>query len=202
MEAHPPTCGRKAIPGAWHIEMSDGGAKLFGTMFPLSAGIVPRGSMVEDRLAILNLLGIYGAYANDGDFEGWIGLFADDATFEITLLDNVFMVDKVQLGAGERHIFSVYRQRLADKGERRLFLLMNPHVRAQGTVEAEVGMTMILVRVVPDGPLPRIESTGTYRGTLVKRGDRWLIHRWHVQTDRAPEPLLETPAHPEAAWER
>lgn len=168
------------------------------------AGTVPAADQIADRLAIQNLMGIYGAYANEGDFEGWAGLFAEDAIFEIALPGGVHPVDKSQLLAGEQHIFSIYRDRLAapDTGERRLFLMTNIHVRSQTDSEADVGMTLTLVRTRPDGPSPRIEGTGTYRGTLVKHQDRWLIRRWRVQTDRSPEAMLDTAAHPDAAWER
>ena len=105
--------------------------------------------------------------------------------------------------AGERHIFSIYRERLSQPGERRLFLMTNQHVRSQTSDSAGVGMTMMLVRVDPASEAsPRIEGTGTYRGMLEKRDGRWLIVRWSVRTDRSPEPMLDAPAHPDASWER
>ncbi|WP_070153684.1 nuclear transport factor 2 family protein [Sphingobium phenoxybenzoativorans] len=164
---------------------------------------VPSSAQLPDRLAILNLLGIYSAYANDGDLEGWGSLFADDAIFEIHLPDGTYPVDKATLLAGEKHIFQLYRDRKANpaSGERRLFLFSNPYVARQSIGDADVGVTMTLVRTSPDGPHPHIEATGTYTGTLVKRENIWLIHRWRVQTDRTPEPMQDGPAHPDAAWE-
>jgi len=164
---------------------------------------VPSVAQLPDRLAILNLLGIYAAYANDGDLDGWGNLFAEDAIFEIILPSGTHPVDKATLLAGERHIFQLYRDRKADpsSGERRLFLFSNPFIARQGEEDADVGVTMTLVRTSPAGPHPHIEATGTYTGLLVKRDNRWLIHRWRVQTDRTPEPMQDAPAHADAAWE-
>ncbi len=36
-----------------------------------------------DRLAILNLLGVYSYYCNDGDINGWGSLFAEDSIYDI-----------------------------------------------------------------------------------------------------------------------
>lgn len=164
----------------------------------------PQLNQLADRLAILNLLGIYADFANNGDIDGWGSLFADDAIFEIILPDDIHPVDKKTLLAGEQHIFDIYRQRIANPelGERRIFLFSNPYVRTQNETTAEVGVTMTLVRVAQTGPAPHIEATGRYTGTLVKRSGHWLIHRWTVRTDRNPEPMLDTPAHADAAWEK
>lgn len=167
-------------------------------------GEVPSQHELADRLAILNLLGIYGAYANEGDFEGWSSLFAEDAVFEIALPGEEHVVDKRALLAGERHIFSIYRERLRNPSdcERRLFMMSNCHVRSQEPRQAQIGMTLALVRTGVGPSPPRIEGTGTYTGILIKPASRWLIHRWRVQTDSPPEPMLSTAAHPDAAWER
>jgi hypothetical protein len=83
-----------------------------------------------------------------------------------------------------------------------LFVFCNPCILALQPDSAIVGATAMFIRTFSTGAAPRIEGTGTYRGTLIKRADRWLIHRWRCQTDRTPEPMMEAAAHPDAAWEK
>jgi hypothetical protein len=164
--------------------------------------VVPTSEQVADRMAILNLLGSYGSYCNEGNIDGWASLFADDLAFEIVFPEAIHTLTKEQFVGGEVNVFSIYRERLTDPkaGERRLFMLMNPSIRSQSAETAEVAITLMLVRINPEGPAPHIESTATYTGTLIKRDNRWLILRWRVQNDRNPEPLQEGQIK-DAPWE-
>ena len=146
----------------------------------LHPGIPPTSKQLADRLAILNVLGIYAGYINDADLKGWSDLFADDAIFEIEFPNGIHLIDKETLVAGEKHIFAIYQERLADHklGERRIYFFSNPHIKSQQSDSAKVGVSLQIIRILPDGSTPYIELSATYSGTMIKRDNRWLLHRY------------------------
>jgi hypothetical protein len=152
---------------------------------------------LNDRLAILNLLGAYAHFANLAEFDLWSGLFTEDATFALSApgadgeplpIAHVFRAERVD--------FDGRRKILLNPGldERKWYYIQNPYVIQQNDCDAEITADLVNARILPSGPVPRIQNCGTFRGTVVKREGVWKIHRWSVKNCRVPEPLSELPA--------
>jgi hypothetical protein len=142
---------------------------------------------IEDRLAIINLLAAYAHYANVGDLDGWSSTFAEEATYQVSSPGApgapLPVTEIVKL---EIPHFARYSAVHADPylGERAVYRIANPFVVRQSEDSAEVLCDLMIVRMVPRGPDPRIMLTGGFSGTLVKRDGAWRILRWRIETSR------------------
>jgi hypothetical protein len=145
---------------------------------------------IDDRLAILNLLGAYTHYATRGDLEGWRSTFTTDATFHVCAPGKPGKpVPIADIVAAEDSAFADYRAIRANPalGERMIYRMALPYILEQSSNEATVSCELLIVRAHPQGAPPYILLTGTFSGTVVKRERCWRIHRWAIETTRVPD---------------
>lgn len=140
---------------------------------------------IADRLEILNLIGAYSHYYDEGDFEAWASLFRDDAIFTFTGAVEATFSGKERL----LQIPSAYREALA-RGEQGRHYLTNITVLEQTEREASVAALALLSGIGADGKLSYY-SPGRYTGTLVACDDgSWRISQWQLHLDRPLNPEI------------
>ena len=152
---------------------------------------------ISDRLAIMNLLGAYAHYANMADFAGWCSLFTEDATFAISAPGAPGQPLPVKLIFAAERIDFAGRAQILERpasNERKWYYLVDPYIIEQTADFAKITVDLINLRILPEGPAPRIQNCAKYSGSLVKRQSDWKLHRWAVDSCRVPEPLSELPA--------
>ncbi len=147
---------------------------------------------LADRLAILNHVTAYAYLIDEGRWEEWYALFADDVLFESTVPcfgtirakgKEAFraFTDARYRGPGSEANMTVRRH-----------LMGNLHVARQTADEAFVRTYMLIMSAPPVGGFHPITS-GTYNATLEKRDGRWTITRWYIEVDAPvkPSPIPE-----------
>ena len=130
---------------------------------------------IADRLAILNHVSAYSYLIDEGRWEDWFALFADDFTFETTV---------PQLGTviihGKKAFRAFIDERYIEPGKTskavRRHTQGNYHVVSQTATTAKVRSYM-LISNVPAADALSILTTGTYNSTLEKRNGKWTITR-------------------------
>jgi hypothetical protein len=151
-------------------------------------------TFIADRLTILNHVSAYAFLFDEGRIEDWLALFSDDVTFENTTptLGTVIIHGKkafkemVSERYGPKEIIPVRRHTMG-----------NIHVASQTPTTAKV-RTYMLISTVPAADKLNILTTGTYNGTLEKRGGKWTITRWYIEADAPLAPSKLPQGYPES----
>jgi acetoacetate decarboxylase len=141
---------------------------------------------IADRLAILNHVSAYSYLIDEGRWEDWFALFADDFTFETTVPDLgtviIHGMKPFRAFINERYI----EPGKTSKGVRR-HTQGNYHVVSQTATTAKVRSYM-LISSVPAADALQTLTTGTYNSTLEKRNGKWTITRYYIETDAPVSP--------------
>ena len=128
-----------------------------------------------DAREVRDLYDDYAVHLGDGDYESWLSLFVDDATYMVLARENV------ERGLPLATIRCDSRGMLADRLDalvstqfhvRRITRHMITAVRAVGHGDGSLETTanFLLVETLPDEPT-RIHSAGTYEDRIVRTAD-------------------------------
>jgi hypothetical protein len=155
---------------------------------------------IADRQAIVNHVMAYSYLIDEGRWEDWFALFADDFTFETTV---------PEIGTVLIHGKDAFRPFIDDryikpgktsKGVRR-HTQGNVHVAEQTDTTAKV-RTYMFISSVPAANELHMLTSGTYNAELEKRGGKWTISRWYIEVDcpLSPSPLPDGFSEDEFKW--
>lgn len=142
---------------------------------------------IADRQAIVNHVGAYAYLIDEGRWDEWYGLFADDVVFEATVPGIGWIT------ANGKEAFSAFTDlRYRGPGSSRnttvrRHTMGNVHVAEQTATTAEV-RTYMLISAAPAAGAFKVVTSGTYNATLVKRDGSWTITRWAIEVDMPVKP--------------
>jgi acetoacetate decarboxylase len=141
---------------------------------------------IADRLAIQNHLMAYAYLIDEGRWEDWYALFADDFVFETTVPDLGTVIIR-----GKKAFKPFIEERYVipgrtSKGVRR-HTMGNIHVASQTATTAKARAYMLISNVPAADHLQTL-TTGTYNASLEKRDGKWTITRWYIETDAPVSP--------------
>ena len=155
---------------------------------------------IADRQAIINHVTAYSYLIDEGRWDDWFALFADDIVFENSTpeLGTVLIKGMKAFKAlvDERYI----QPGKTSKGVRR-HTMGNVHVASQTATTAKV-RTYMLISSVPAADHLHVLTTGTYNANLEKRNGKWTITRWYIEADAplSPSKLPEGFSEAEVKW--
>lgn len=155
---------------------------------------------IADRQAIINHVMAYAYLIDEGRWEDWFALFADDFSFETTVpeIGTVFIKGKKAFRPfiEDRYI----KPGKTSKGVRR-HTQGNVHVAEQTATTAKV-RTYMFISSVPKADHLHMLTSGTYNAELEKRNGKWTITRWYIEVDvpLSPSPLPEGFTEDEFKW--
>ena len=141
---------------------------------------------MADRLAILNFITAYPYLIDEGRWDEWFKLFADDLVFETTV-PGLGTIISHGIAAFKAIIDIRYIQPGKTSTAVRRHTMGNIHVAQQTSTMAEV-RTYLFISVVPNADRLEILTSGTYNATLHKRNGRWIITRWYIELDAGVKP--------------
>jgi acetoacetate decarboxylase len=147
---------------------------------------------LANREAIVNHVTAYSHLIDDERYEDWMALFSDDVEFVVT---------GPELGTTTTHGKKDFKELVYDRYVKpaeegspavRRHTMGNVHVVEQTATTAKVRAYM-LISTVPNADHLNILTTGVYHANLEKRGGKWTITRWYIETD-APLAPSKLPA--------
>jgi acetoacetate decarboxylase/3-phenylpropionate/cinnamic acid dioxygenase small subunit len=144
---------------------------------------------IADRQAIINHVTAYAYLIDEGRWEDWYALFADDFTFETTVPEIGTVIIK-----GKEAFRPFIEDRYIKPGKTsktvRRHTQGNVHVSEQTATHASV-RTYMFISSVPKADHLHMLTTGTYNAELEKRDGKWTITRWYIEVDvpLSPSPL-------------
>jgi 3-phenylpropionate/cinnamic acid dioxygenase small subunit len=149
---------------------------------------------IADRQAILNHVAAYSYLIDEGRWDQWFALFADDVVFETTTPCFGTIIAK-----GKEAFKGIVDLRYRGPGSEKNTTMRrhtqgNFHVAKQTKDTAEVRTYMLISSAPLEGGF-KVLTSGTYNATLKKRNGKWTITRWYIEVD-AP---LKASAIPEGA---
>jgi hypothetical protein len=169
----------KAVPGPSRLEMEKADN---------SGAVNTNIQFIADRLAIVNHITAYAYLIDEGRWEDWFSLFADDIVFESTVPDLGTVIVH-----GQKAFRAVIDERYIIPGKNtksvRRHTMGNVHVVSQTATTAKARSYMLISNVPAADKLQTL-TTGTYNADLEKRGGKWTITRWYIETD-APVSIRE-----------
>ncbi len=181
----------KNVPGALRLDMAK--ADNSGAV---NADI----QFIADRLAILNHISAYAYLIDEGRWEDWYALFADDFVFETTGPEIGTVIIR-----GKNAFRPFIDERYINPGKTsktvRRHTAANVHVAEQTATTAKV-RTYMLISSVPAADHLHVLTTGTYNAELEKRDGKWTITRWYIEVDAplSPSALPEGFPEEEVQW--
>jgi 3-phenylpropionate/cinnamic acid dioxygenase small subunit len=172
---------QKRIPGPQKLAMTEA---------DYSGKVNTDPQFTADREAIINHVTAYSYLIDEGRWDEFYDLFADDVVFETstpcigTLTANgkkafKAFADLRYRGPGSEKSTTMRRHTMG-----------NIHVAKQTKDTAEVRTYLFISSAAEDGTFKMLTS-GTYNATLKKRDGKWTITRWYIEVDAplAPSPL-------------
>jgi Acetoacetate decarboxylase (ADC)/SnoaL-like domain len=147
---------------------------------------------MADRLAILNHVGAYSYLIDEGRWEEWFALFADDFEF-VSTTPTLGTVTIRGQNAFREFVGDRYIKGGATSPAVRRHTAGNFHVTHQSATTANV-RTYMMISNVPNADKLLILTTGTYNARLEKRDGKWTITRWYIECD-APLSPSKLPDH-------
>lgn len=130
--------------------------------------------LVRDRLEIMDLIHSYGHFADAGDMQAFIGLFAEDAVIDIGIPG---VSDKAALRA------AMQNRPAADAGAPSRHVMTNLVFHQQSADQAGGALYFTLMRTQGGRTLPA--ATGTYSFCVARRDGAWRIQQWRAAVDGA-----------------
>ena len=146
---------------------------------------------IADRQAIINHVTAYSYLIDEGRWDEWYALFANDFEFVNTTPElgtvTVKGMEAFKALVNERYIIPGKTSRAV-----RRHTMGNVNVINQTANTATV-RTYMLISNVPDSDKLLTLTTGTYNANLEKRNGKWTITRWYIEADAplAPSQLPE-----------
>ncbi|MGH9111249.1 MAG: nuclear transport factor 2 family protein [Acidimicrobiales bacterium] len=119
-------------------------------------------SGMSDEAAIRRTLAAYCQFCDDGRFDEWGALFAEDASFRV--------LGRSHEGRAAIQAFIAAAQPPERRGKH---VCANPLIDVDGDTARAVTDYIFLSRI--DGGGLAVSNTGRYHDRLVRRGDRWLF---------------------------
>jgi len=155
---------------------------------------------IADRIAITNHVMAYSYLIDEGRWDDWFGLFADDFSFETTVpeLGTVLINGMKAFREFIEHRYIIPGR--TSKGVRR-HTQSNVHVAEQTATSAKVRAYMFITNVPTANEL-QVLTSGTYNASLEKRNGKWTITRWYVEVDTplSPSKIPEGFSDRELKW--
>lgn len=132
-----------------------------------------------DRLEIINVLNSYPHTIDHGLVDDYVGLFTEDAVFEI----NYPGMPRVTVSGHEQlaPLAEGARERLQN-GIQRRHQLTNIVFHEQAETSARVSCYLLLSSTAEQSDLT-LDFTGQYDGRLVKGEEGWKISKWVLTSD-------------------
>lgn len=155
---------------------------------------------IADRLAIMNHVSAYSYLIDEGRWDDWFALFADDVSFENTTPELGTVITK-----GKKAFQALVDERYIQPGKTskavRRHTMGNIHVASQSATSAKV-RTYMLISSVPAADSLSLLTTGTYNADLEKRDGKWTITRWYIEADAplSPSKIPEGFSPEEVQW--
>jgi hypothetical protein len=155
---------------------------------------------MADRLAITNHVMAYSYLIDEGRWDDWFALFANDFLFETTVPEigtvTIKGMKAFKVFVDDRYI----KPGKTSKGVRR-HTQGNVHVTEQTPTTAKV-RTYMFISSVPAANELHMLTSGTYNAELEKRNGKWTITRWYIEADvpLSPSPLPEGFSENEFKW--
>jgi acetoacetate decarboxylase len=141
---------------------------------------------IADRQAIINHVTAYSYLIDEGRWDEWFALFADDVEFVNTTPELGTVVIKgmpaFKVLVNDRYIIPGKNSTAI-----RRHTMSNVNVIGQTATTAKV-RTYMLISNVPNSDKLGILTTGTYNADLVKRDGKWTITRWYIEADAPLSP--------------
>jgi len=160
------------------------------------SGMPPKADLeyLADRLAIVNHVTAYSYLIDEGRWDQFFALFADDLLFEATT--PCFGTIRTR---GKEAFRTFTDMRFRGPGSEanttvRRHTMGNIHVAHQTETTAEVRTYVLISNAPPTGGFG-VFTSGTYNATLEKREGKWTITRWYIEVD-APVPKSTIPDIP------
>jgi 3-phenylpropionate/cinnamic acid dioxygenase small subunit len=172
---------QKRIPGPKKLAM---------TQADYSGAVNNDVQFIADRQAIVNHVTAYSYLIDEGRWDEFYDLFADDVVFE-TSTPCIGTLTANGKKAFKAFADLRYRGPGSEKSQTmRRHTMGNIHVAKQTKNSAEVRTYLFISSAGADGTF-KILTSGTYNATLEKRDGKWTITRWYIEVDAplAPSPL-------------
>lgn len=155
---------------------------------------------IADRQAIINHVMAYSYLIDEGRWDDWFALFANDFSFETTVPEIGTVLIK---GMKAFKVFIDDRYIKPGKTAKsvRRHTQGNVHVAEQTATTAKV-RTYMFISNVPGADKLSVLTSGTYNANLEKRDGKWTITRWYIEVDvpLSPSPLPEGFSENEFKW--
>jgi hypothetical protein len=157
-----------------------------GPFGDFGAALGPSAVEVQDRLALLNLIGSYSHLADGLHTAYWGEFFSEDAVFSIVpFAARGEPSERIEWKGREEILAAIgprHRSHRRDGVQRRHFLT-NPIVWDQTARAARVAVYLQLLSTT-DGRPAVLVGTGRYEGRAVKTEGRWRMAEWTIYTDQ------------------
>jgi acetoacetate decarboxylase len=162
-----------------------------------SSGTVNADPMfMADRLAITNHVMAYSYLIDEGRWDEWYALFADDFSFENSTPELGTVIIKGMKAFKEMIDYRYIIPGKTSKGVRR-HTQGNVHVAEQTATTAKV-RTYMFISSVPAANELHLLTSGTYNAELEKRNGKWTITRWYIECDAPLSPSKMPEGFPES----
>jgi 3-phenylpropionate/cinnamic acid dioxygenase small subunit len=133
-----------------------------------------------DRLAIISHITAYGHLIDEARWEDWYGLFSDDVSFEIAALTSGTRVIKGKKALRD-YVEDRFIKNAASYAALRRHTMGNIQVVSQTEMAAYV-RSYLHIANAPVADKWSVFTTGTYNANLERRGGKWIITRWTIET--------------------
>ena len=132
-----------------------------------------------DRLAIISHVLAYGHLIDEARWEDWFALFSDDVSFEIATPgpETLIIKGKQPLRA---YIEDRFIKKAAAWAALRRHTMGNVQVVSQTETTANVRSYLHIAGAAADQW--SVFTAGTYNADLERRGGKWIITRWSIET--------------------
>ena len=137
-----------------------------------------------DRLAIINHVLAYGHLIDEARWEDWYALFSDDVSFEIAAPTSGTLVIKGKKPLRE-YVEDRFIKNAASYAALRRHTMGNIQVASQTEMTARV-RSYLQISGVAAADQWSVFTTGTYNADLERRGGKWIITRWSMETRPTP----------------
>ena len=133
-----------------------------------------------DRLAIISHIMAYGHLIDEARWEDWYGLFSDDVSFEIAAPTSGTLVIKGKKALRD-YVEDRFIKNAASYAALRRHTMGNIQVVSQTEMTAHV-RSYLHISNASVADQWSVFTTGTYNADLERRGGKWIITRWSMET--------------------
>jgi 3-phenylpropionate/cinnamic acid dioxygenase small subunit len=134
----------------------------------------------SDRLAIISHMTTYGHLIDEARWEDWYGLFSDDVSFEIATPAPGTLIIKGKKALRD-YVEDRFIKKAAAWAALRRHTMGNIQVISQTEMTANVRSYLHIAGATAADQWS-VFTTGTYNADLERRGGKWIITRWSIET--------------------